>query len=236
MIDRSEESGFSLIEVLVAITLFGVLSVGFYQVMIAQARTAETTRSISRIADEARLGFNRMIREVREADNITHVSADINQFTIHVNYNNDSLYSAAQNEILTFTYNPTAETITMCSALTAAACTSSTTETLMAGIDQIGSEPVFTFMGNNLEWDWGTPTSTTPRVFNPPQDGIVDWEEIDEASDTGSHNVVGVGDNDNILDAPEYPYLSTIKFAIQAEDGDRTTPFYATVQMRNKST
>ena len=234
MIGRSEESGFSLIEVLVAITLFGVLSVGFYQVMIAQARTAETTRSISRIADEARLGFNRMIREVREADNITHVSADRNQFTIQVNYNNDSFYSTAQHEILTFTYNPTAETITMCSALTEAACTAANTETLMAGIDQIGSEPVFTFMGNNLEWDWGTPTGDPP-VFNPPQDGIVSWEEIDEASDTGTHNVVGVGDNDNVLDAPEYPYLATVKFAIQAEDGARATPFYATVQMRNKT-
>jgi prepilin-type N-terminal cleavage/methylation domain-containing protein len=227
---RTSEDGFSLVEILVAIALFSVLSVGFYQVMLAQARTADTTRSISRIADEARLGFNRMIREVREADNITHVSADKNQFTIQINYNGDSFYTTAAHEILTFTYDPVAETISMCSALTHTACTSSNTAILMAGVDQVTeTTPVFTFAGNNLEWDWYGPTGT-----GSPPDGVVSWEEIDEASDVTTHNVVGVGDNDDVLDAPEFPYLSTIKFALQGEDGARATTFYATVQMRNK--
>jgi prepilin-type N-terminal cleavage/methylation domain-containing protein len=226
---NEHESGFTIVETLVALTLFAVMSVGFYQVMIAQARTADTTRSVSRIADEARLGFNRMIREVREADNITYVSSDRNQFTIQVNYNGDSFYTTTDNEILTFTYSPSAETITICSALTEAACTSSNTETLMAGVDQIGTSPVFTFAGNNLEYDWYGPTGT-----GSPPDGVVTWEEIDEASDA-THNVLGVGDNDDTLDDGEYPYLSTIKFAIQGEDGSRATEFYATVQMRNKT-
>ena len=75
----------------------------------------------------------------------------------------------------------------------------------MAGVDQIGSQPIFTFAGNNLEYDWYGPTGT-----GSPPDGVVTWQEIDEASGS-THNVVGVGDNDDTLDAPEYPYLSTIK-------------------------
>lgn len=225
----SPESGFSIVELLVAIGLFSMLSAGFYQVMIAQARTAETTRSVSRIADEARLGFNRMTRDVREADNITYVSSDGNQFTIQVNYNGDSFYTTAANEILTYTYSPSAETITLCSALTNAACTSSNTETLMAGVDQIGTTPVFTFSGNNLEWDWYGPGGT-----GSPPDGVVTWQEIDEASDP-THNILDVGDNDNVLDAGEFPYLSTVEFALQVEDGTRITPFHALVQMRNKT-
>lgn len=229
MRESHDESGFTIIEVLVAVVLFGVMSIGFYQVMIAQARTADTTRSVSRIADEARLGFNRMIREVREADNITYVSPDENQFTIQVNYNGDSFYTTTENEILTFTYSPSAETITMCSALTATACNASNTETLMAGVDQVTTEPVFSFYGNNLEYDWyGPPNGTGPA------DGVVTWQEIDEASGS-THNVLGVGDNDDTLDAAEYPYLTTIKFAIQGEDGSRATTFYSTVQMRNKT-
>jgi hypothetical protein len=101
----------------------------------------------------------------------------------------------------------------------------------MAGVDQVdpGTQPVFTFSGNNLEWDWYGPGGP-----GTPSDGVVTWQEIDEASGA-SHNVLGVGDNDGTLDAPEYPYLSTIKFAIQGEDGSRATTFYATVQMRNKT-
>ena len=230
MRERTDEAGFTIVEFVVATALFAVLSVGFYQVMIAQARTAETTRSVSRIADEARLGFNRMIREVREADNISYVSADKNQFTIQVNYNGDSFYTAIDGEILTFTYSPSAETITLCSALTQAACNASNTEILMAGVDQIGTAPVFTFAGNNLEYDWYGPTGT-----GSPPDGVVTWQEIDEAAGA-THNIVGVGDADGVLDAPEYPYLSTVKFAIQGEDGSRATTFYATVQMRSKTT
>jgi Tfp pilus assembly protein PilV len=230
-----DEAGYSIIELLVACLLFALISAGFYQVMHAQARTADTTRTMSRIADEARLGFNRMIRDVREADSIAWISSDQNQFTIYVNYNGDSYYQdpnpVGDNEVLTYTYDPVAETVTLCAALTYSSCNASNSEILMSGVEQIGTAQVFAFSSSVLDYDWDDSGDTT-------------WQEVDAASNS-THNILGVGDDDGSLDAPEFPYLTTITFAMCAREGttncastgsaSKATGFYAKVQMRNKT-
>ncbi len=225
------QQGYTIVEVLVAVVVFGIVTTGLYQVLTAQAGVADRTRSISHIADEARLGFNRMVRDVREADAITWVGPSGNEFTIQVNYDGNAFYenpnSQGDDEILTYTYDPVADTITLCNATDHTGCNSSNTEVLMSGVETIGSTPVFTFTSNNLDYDWGNDAGGAP-------DGVTSWREIDEASDPATHNIVGVGNDNGVLDGAEFPFLTTLSLAIKQTDGERATDFNSRVQMRNK--
>ena len=222
----SDNAGFTIIEMLVAVTLFGIMSTGVYQVLIAQTGGADTTRSLGKVADEARLGFNRMVRDVREADAITWVSGPENQFTINVNFNDDAYYqnpnAQDDDEVLTYTFDSTAGTISLCNALEHSACTPATSEVLMAGVGLIPGKQPFTFTSTKLEYDWGVPYGTTS------------WQELDEASDPATHNVVGVGNNNDAFDNGEWPFITTVAFALRLTHDGNSTDFYSTVQMRNK--
>jgi prepilin-type N-terminal cleavage/methylation domain-containing protein len=206
------EGGYSLIEMLVAMLIFAAISVGFYQVVIMQSRTADTTRSVSSISQEARTGFDRMVRDVREADLISVATSAGTSFTIKVNYNGDQYYqnpnSAGDSEILAFAYDAANKTITL------------NGEVLMGGVVPVPSKSMFTFTDDVLDYDWDN-------------NGQTSWLEVDQAS-CASHGVTGVGNCNSTLDAGEFPFLTTVTFAIQGQNGSRSTNFYATAQMRNR--
>ena len=98
-----DESGYSLIEIFVALVVFGAISIGFYQVLISGVRGSETTRTVAEISEEARAGLNRMIRDLREADSLDAASAT--SFTIWVDYDGDNTRDYTANEYLRYTYS-----------------------------------------------------------------------------------------------------------------------------------
>lgn len=204
------EDGYTMIEMMVAMLVFSLVSVGFYSVMAAQSKSVDATRSVSRIGDEARMGFNRMVRDVREADLVSAAASDGSSFTVKVNYNGDGLYqnpnAQGDNEILTFAYSGGNITLNG--------------ETLMSGVSAVPSKQMFTFSSNILDYDWDN-------------NGVTSWLEVDQAS-CAAHGVTGVGDCSGTLTAAELPYLTTISFAIRSADGSRYGDFYATAQLRNK--
>ena len=213
---RSEESGYSLVEVLVAMFVFALVSTGFYQVLIVQTRSLDVTRSKSRIGEEARMAFNRMVRDAREADLFSAAAADGTSFTIKVNYNADGLYQNptldGDNEILTYAYDATTNKITL------------NGEELMSGVKPAAGHQMFSFTSNALEYDWPVPPATTG-------DGTTTWQELDEAS-CPARGVTGVGNCNNTLDVGEFPHLTGVVFAIS--DLDDRTKFFATAQLRNR--
>jgi hypothetical protein len=152
-----------------------------------------------------------MLRDTREADVIS--AASPTSFTIKVNYNADGLYQNpnpnGDNEILTYAYDDATKTVTL------------NGETLMEGVQPSGSR-MFDFTSNALEYDWDNSGTTT-------------WEEVDQAS-CSTHGITGVGDCDpapGILDAPEFPFLTGVRFALTDTTGNTT--FYATAQLRNRT-
>ena len=205
------QAGYTLVEVLVAVLLFSVTSVGFYQVLFSQARGADAIRSSAAIGDEARLGFARMVRDTREADALT--AASPTSFTIRVNFNGDAYYQnpnpLGDDEIITFAFDSAAGTITL------------NGQVLMGGVSQSGAPPkdVFQFSSNYLDYDWDGNGTTT-------------WSELDSA---GSHGITGVGDGDGTFDAPEFPYVTSVSFNMKLADGGRSTDLFATSQMRNRT-
>ena len=149
---RNEE-GFTLVELLVSIFIFAVLSTSFFLVMLGGTRGSEITREVVSISEEARLGLNRMVRDTREAQRLTAVGPD--SYTILVDFNRDGdVVDADEEETFEFVDG----TITL------------NDEVLVRGVAAIGAEPVFSFSSNNLE-DYDGSTGDDP-------DGIATLEEV----------------------------------------------------------
>jgi prepilin-type N-terminal cleavage/methylation domain-containing protein len=221
---RHDEEGFSLVEVLIAIFLFSVLSVGFYQVMFSAVRGSTDTADIAEVAEEARLGFNRMIRDTREATKL--VSATGTSYRIWTDFDRDGLVDQSDYEYMQYTYDSTNRRLTL-TALTApaggnpdlitgseSAVAGTSAETLSGHIGLVGTRPVFSYVSNFLQYD------TTPV------DGEVSSTELDAAA--------GLGNNNGVVDGTELKYVSDVNYAFQVSVGGDARTFYGQAQIRNR--
>ncbi len=213
---RSSEEGFTIAELLVAMLIFSLISTTFMMTMLNGNRGAETAQNVVQISEEARLGLNRMIRDTREADEIVEAAPD--RFRVLVNFNNDTsgspptpLYEnpnpGGSYEDLIFEYNAAEEMILL------------NGEVLLEGVLPNGTDPIFEFTSNVLEFDWNA-------------DGLVTWDEIDVAS-SPVHGVVGVGNNNATLDDGEWPFLSGVRFSLVLRSEDRSQEFVGQAELRN---
>jgi hypothetical protein len=205
-----------MIELLVAITLLAIASIAIYQLLFSVADGTRTARSVTRVSDEARLGFNRMVRDTREGQEIKAVSSSPEEFTVEVDFNADGVITAypetnplGDYEVLTYSYDDGSDQIRL------------NGELLMSGVQCIvvsGScRPVFDYSSENLDYDWNA-------------DGVATWQELDSAP---AHGVIGVGNNNGTLDAAELPFVTSVNFALRIVKGDADTGFYARAQLRN---
>jgi len=200
----TREDGFTLTELLVVMALFSVIIISFYSVMFSGQRGATTAQNVSRISQEARLGFNRMVRDAREAGVLD--AATETSFTVSVDFTGDGEYTAADFEIVTYSYNDAADQITISNGIT--------TETLIEGVEQIGTTPVFSYASNLLEYDGAD--GSVP-------DGLTTVEELDAAQGVGA-----------TLTPDKLGYLTSITFSFRVRAGDRVTDFYTQAQLRNR--
>lgn len=239
---RAGDDGFTLVEVLVAISLFSILSVGFYQVMFSGVRGSDTANNVARISQEARIGFNRMIRDTREAGGHCFsgatptcglVTATPTSYSVEVDFNNDQDVDHALDEYLRYTFDAGAGTISITS-LNADGSVRSGPDVLVSGVSQIDDDtPIFGYSSNHLEWDWknwSTANGTTGA------DGVTSWQEID-APPPG---VNGVGDGDSTIDdlgdnnPREVFFLSEISYSFVISEGGRSSTFRGQAALRNR--
>lgn len=203
---RRDESGFTLVEMLTAIAIFAAVSVSFYQVMFSVVRGSDDAQSVANVSEEARMGFNRMVRDTREGQEIT--AASPTSFTVRVDYENDTLGP----QMLTFSKSGSALLLNG--------------EVLMRGVDCLRqtdggpcSQDVFTYSSNQLEYDWN-------------RDGVTTWQELDDSADP-SRGVVGVGNNDDILNQ-ELSLVSNVTIAMTVDSGRASGRLIAEAQLRNR--
>ena len=200
------DAGYTVIELMATIAVFFIASAGFYGVLFAVQRGTERSRSSAAVSGEARLGFNRMIRDTREGMELE--SATPTKFNVRVDFEND------EGGPQTLTFEKSGEDILL------------NGEVLMRGVDCIRategspcSQDVFRYTSNRLEYDWNG-------------DGITSWQELDESA-SASHGVVGIGNNDGVLNA-ELPFVSDVTFAVEVTDGETTERFTGHAQLRNR--
>lgn len=196
------DDGFTLIETLVAISLFAIVSISFYSVLYASIGVSKTSRDVVRISEDARLGLNRMIRDTREGQLFS--SLDAASYTVRIDFDGDGNSNENPNEngdyeSLEFKYVGSDDSITL------------NDEVLAAGVEPIGSEPIFSYTSNDLKYDWNG-------------DGVTTGTELDNAS---SHGYPTVDGSDSGL-------YTAVVFAFQVRKGERVTAFRAQAQLRNR--
>lgn len=218
MTTRSDQGGFTIVELLVSIALFSVLSIGFYQVLFSGVRGSDTTRSVVRISEEARLAFNRMVRDTREAANFSCTGPaagaciDGNSYTVNIDFNGDGLFLNSGEagavpgdyERVTFVYDGDAIKLNG--------------QTLIDGVERIAGKPIFDYSSNLLQYD-------TAPVGG---DGTTTWQEIDASTDPG------VGNQDGLINQNELQYMTSVVFSFQVREENRVSEFYAEAQLRNR--
>jgi len=222
-----DERGFTMAEFLVVILLVSIITIGFYQVMLSGDRGSDTSRAVVNISEEARLGFNRLVRDTREAVEIRCPSGfgtpciTPTSYTVHVDFNGDgtAFYQtgAAQNpnsdgdyELLTFSLSGDRVLVNG--------------QTLIRGVECV-TDPVppntcdvFRYASNKLEYDWDA-------------NGVTTWREIDAA---GPSHGLTIGDQDGQIDTlSELRQITSVLFSFEVTAEDRSTVFYAEAQLRN---
>ena len=222
---RAGDEGFTLVETLVAIALLSILSVGFYQVMYSAVRGSGDAADVAEVAEEARLGFNRMIRDTRETTQL--VVAEGDRYRIWVDYNRNKLVDAAEFEYLEYAYDGSRITLTALAAPPAGnpdllsggedPLTGIETETLAANVNLLEEEgvelPIFTYVSNFLAFD------------TIDQDGEATVDEIEAGT---------VGADNNRLEGVELRYVSDVNYGFEVSVNGNSRAFYGQAQIRNR--
>ena len=219
MRDRfSSEGGFTLVELLVVIMIFGAISTSLYLAVFSGVRGGKTARNVVQVSEEARLGLNRMIRDTREAKDL--VAADADSYEIGIDFNLDG-DTDDEGEQETFTFDPSTGRILL-TANIPDGVNPTTTEPLVVGVSDLAGTNMFTYSSNQLEFDYD------------PEDGVASCAEIDDPP----FGVSG-GNSDDVCGAEELPFITNVSYALQVSSGDarsgvRTTEFFAEAQLRNR--
>lgn len=225
---HAEEGGYSLVEVIIALFIFSIISVGFISVMMSGARSADATRNSVRLSEEARLGLNRIVRDVREASWVSFTSnqagAVQSSFTIKTDYNGNGVYgnSAGPNgtaesnyEVVTYAYDAATKSITV-------TADGFPGETLIKGVEPIGSTPVFSFTSNRLEMDWNG-------------DGVTTLTEVSDNACTwgGNSTTLDPACNTTLTDK-EMAYVTNFALSVKVRSSDTTSEYFAEAELRNR--
>lgn len=210
-----DEGGFTLVELLVGITILSLILVSAYSVMFSGVRGANNVESVVNVSGEARLGLNRMVRDTREARSLV-LPIDEDEFSIAVDFDRDS---DTPDTIETFAYE-----VEDGVGVITISVDGGDPEVLVSGVSPAvaadGSEiDLFTYSSNYLE-------------FDSDGNGIATWQEVDDAP-AG----VSGGDGDGEISEPDLPFLSNVDFSMTISSGDdeatRAEEFFTQAQLRN---
>lgn len=205
---QNDERGFTISELVVTIFLVAIVTTTLLQVALSGTRGSDTTRSVTEVAQEARLGLNRMVRDTREAMLIEDATATA--YTVKIDFDASGTYQnpnpAGDYEVLTFAWSDAENEITL------------NGELLVDGAHEIAGENVFGYSSNFLSYDWDADGITTPA-------------ELDDAP---LHGITGVGNNNDTLDYPELNFVSGVTYAFRVRHGGYSERFYSEAQLRNR--
>jgi len=239
---RADDRGFTLVEMLVAMVLMGILGSVFIAVMTGAKTSATATRSSQDLNEEARLGMNRMARELRQAtalnavlnpDGPSYSTSNITAVTFKADFNGDGCINgvmpspvptptptcvandATNPEVLTYCWDPSAtvrQLFLIPGVLSGGNCNVSGAKPILAG-------QVTAF---NLSY------RSNAYLADSNNDGVTTWLELDQAGPP-------FGNNDGQLDT-ELPSVDSVVIALTVSaNGAHVQDYTTQVDLRNLS-
>jgi hypothetical protein len=209
-----KDAGVSLVEVLVGMGLFGVLTTILLGVSLSTSRVTEHTRLVSEVNAESQLVMERLTRELRQASAVTalHNSTDPTDPTrlqFRVDFDGEPGATEPANlaaATVQYSWDPATGALTITEG--------AETGTLAEGVTS------FTVTAGSTLWQ-----------YDANFDGDTTWQELNNAGAP-----VGDADAPPVLDF-ELPYVDRVEITMAVErdiDGDPFEQTYVTkVDMRN---
>lgn len=224
--EEQDDSGFSLVELLVASSMFFVLLGAVAIILSTASSSTEVTRQTNDLNEQARLALNRITRELRQAQEIEEVKVTAGKitgltFTVDFNGNGSIDVSPADPERLTYCWDTAARRLLL-------------TPDVGGGIpcDNPSALPILSSEVQDLDiqlrsnlWQYDGICPATPT-----KDGYVTWQELDCAPLTA-----GVGNNNGLLDAIELRNINGASITLTVLTGARKQVYETEIDMRNKA-
>lgn len=236
------EDGYTLVELLVAMLIMGVVITVAMTVVVNSQETVTTSRQLQDINEEARQAINRMTRDVRQATQVLiAVNPDgaddaLTAVRFEADFDGDGCiagvpptptasvaptckpYEAGNPEDITYCFQPGTRQLYVIDNQSTA------TTPVTTPPNCLGGEPLLA--GNVIGFDVEY-RSNLYRYDLSPSDGITTWQELDQA-------LPPVGDGDGQLDV-ELAEIDSLVLRVQVELGGRTQDYRTQVDLRNRS-
>lgn len=211
---ETEDRGFTMVEAIIAMTIFGVLSAAMFSTVLSSQSSVKSTRRSNNLNEEARVALNRLSRELRQARAISYVDpADpsrLLEFEVDFNGNGTIEPNAVDAEKLRYSYDGATDQI-----LLTTATPSGSTVTL-----PILASDVTAFALDYRSRDYR---------YDRNGDGVTTWLELDPTPANG-----GIGDGSGTLTEPELRYVDSVLISFTVLK-DRQAQVYRTqVDLRNR--
>lgn len=79
---NKQEHGFTLVEMLVSVSILAVIMAGMFSFLWGASMHWNTAQNSAEVTENARIGLNRMTRELKQASNVTTAQTDEVTFTV----------------------------------------------------------------------------------------------------------------------------------------------------------
>jgi type II secretory pathway pseudopilin PulG len=210
------DDGGTLIEIIVAIAIFGLLGSALLGVVLSTNKVTESTRQMTNVNEESRLAMERLTRELRQANAVLDVQlpasdTDSTALTFWTDFdgNGTADLNAADPEVLTYRWDPNTGQLTL--TANDASGTAVTKPVLAANVT------AFTLSLRSSLWQ-----------HDLDGDGVTDWSELDASG-------APVGNGNGTLDAPELDHLDAVAISMTVLDGPYAQTYQTQVDLRNRN-
>jgi prepilin-type N-terminal cleavage/methylation domain-containing protein len=212
------DRGFTLVEVLVAMGLFGLLSTLLLGFALSTGQVEEDTRKLSGVNEESRLAMERMSRELRQANAVISYTPAASTgaataLTFWTDFDGDGIQdlSVTDPEVLSYRWDPTTERLTL--TANDEDGTAVTRPVLASNVSALSLQ----LYSSRWEYD------TTTNDGEPTK-----WTQIDAAG-------APVGDNDGVPDARELELIDLVKVSMTVLDGSHRQTYQSQIDLRNRN-
>lgn len=223
---RSGDAGFTLVELLIGMIVFGVLSAMIASAIAASTRSVDNTKQLNDVNEEARLTQLRFSRELRQAGGIDAASLFTSgpyaskgyaqSITISADFNGNEVIepNAVDPETLTYRYTPDPSG-------------NGNGQINLVADDAAGNAVVRPILSGHVS-DFYVELRSSVYTCDTSGDGITTWQELDTSTNTACAHP-----NNNGLDQNELSQIDSVVLSFSIFEGRHKQTYTTQINLRN---